>query len=120
MRRSSTRGSASPSACVSDRQRRTPKIVSGAEAHVCNVKSSIRPHARDLALIVLASSAIFRLDPVTDTHARAAPVAAGVALPLLGATAGVLGFDVLLEDARLLFAVVICVWTNRETRRVEA
>ena len=70
---------------------------------------SVGPHARDLALIVLASSAIFCLDPIADAHASSAPLPV-VTLPLLIATPGVLSFDVLLEDARFLLAVVICVW----------
>ena len=74
---------------------------------------SVGPHARDLALVVFRAPSIFRLDPVTDAHAGPAPVAAVVALPLLVATPGVLGFNVLFEDTRLLLAVVICVWTNR-------
>ena len=118
MRRSSTRVSASPSSCVSDRQRGTPEKVSGAEAHVCDVESPISSDARDLALIVFASSAIFRLDPIAHAHAPSAPVAV-VTFPFV-ITRALLGLDVLLEHASLLFAVIICVWTNRETRRVEA
>ena len=83
--------------------------------YVCDVKRPVGPHARDLSLIVLASSAIFRLDPIADAHSPAAPVAAPVAVvvafPFIIARA-FLGLDVLLEDARLLFAVVICVWTK--------
>ena len=85
--------------------------------YVCDVKRPVGPHARDLSLIVLASSAIFRLDPIADAHSPAAPVAV-VAFPLLVATPSVLGFDELFEHASLLLAVVICVWTN-ETWRVE-
>ena len=74
---------------------------------------SVGPHARDLALVIFRAPSIFCLDPVADAHARAAAVTAVVAFPLLVATPGVLSFDVLLEDARFLLAVVICVWTNR-------
>ena len=77
---------------------------------------SVGPHARDLALIVLASSAIFRLDPIADAHSPAAPVAV-VAFPLLVATSGVLGLDILFEDPRLLLAIVICVDKSLDAAR---
>ena len=69
---------------------------------------SVGPHARDLSLVVLGSSPIARLDLVADAHAPAAPVAAIVAFPFVVARA-FLGLDILLEDARFLLAVVICV-----------
>ena len=73
---------------------------------------SVGPHTGDLALVVFRAPSIFRLDPVADALSPAAPVAI-VAFPLLVATPGVLGFNVLLEDARFLLAVVICVWRDR-------
>ena len=86
---------------------------------VGHVKSSIRPHARDLALVIFGApcvertrrvdavvklkfnfyaasrTSVARLDLVADAHAPAAPVAAVVALPLLIATPCVLGFNIL-------------------------
>ena len=75
--------------------------------YVCDVKRPVGPHARDLALVVFRAPSIFRLDPVTDAHARAAPVAV-VAFPFVVARA-FLGFDIFFEDAHLFFAVIICV-----------
>ena len=86
---------------------------------IVHVVGTVVPVPRDAPWIETTPSAIPRLDPIADAHSPAAPVAV-VTLPLLVATPGVLSFDVLLEDASLLLAIVICVWTNRETRRVEA
>ena len=77
---------------------------------------SVGPHARDLPLVVFRAPSIFRLDPVTNAHAPAAPVAL-VAFPFIVARA-FLGFYVLFEDARFLLTVVICVEKSLDAARL--
>ena len=75
------------------------------------IKRAVAAVPRDAARVIAAAASVASLYFRTFSE-PAAPVTV-VTLPLLVATPGVLSFDVLLEDARFLLAVVICVWTNR-------
>ena len=76
-----------------------------------DVEGPIAPVAADTPFVVLAPAAIARLDRVA--LAKAAPPAPSRAARVPRAVAGSGLFDVLLEDARLFLAVVICVFRNR-------
>ena len=74
--------------------------------HVASTPSR-QPRQVEIQFLHWSRTSVARLDLVADAHAPPAPIV--VAFPLLVATPGVLGFDILLEDAGLFLAVVICV-----------
>ena len=84
---------------------RDPKKVSGAEAHVCNVESTVSSDARDLARIFLGFATISCLYSCSDSHATARWTAAPGPAP--APTAPALLADEALLDPRLAFPVVI-------------
>ena len=75
--------------------------------HVASTPSR-QPRQVEIQFLHWSRTSVARLDLVADAHAPAAPVAAIVAFPFVVARA-FLGLDILLEDARFLLAVVICV-----------
>ena len=79
--------------------------MSGAEAHVCNVESTVSPDARDLARIFLGFATISCLYARADAHA-AARWTAGTG-PAPAPTAPALLADEARLDPRLAFPVVI-------------
>ena len=78
-----------------------------------DVEGPVTPVAADPPFVILAPAAIPSLDCVSLAKAASAAPSRAARVPRAVAASGL--FDVLLEDARLLLAIVICVREPSQT-----